>query len=420
MDILNRKEISPGIFLSLITDPRFKQNRVSVSFLTQLDEAKASINAVIPKILTNSCAAYPDLRSLNAKLSELYAAKLSESVGNLSDTQYIEISLKTIDSRYALDGEDVMAEGLSVLMECLFNPLLENGVFNKSVTETEKQACIDAIEAELNDKRLYAVRQATRLLCEGEPSAVFDRGTVEGVSAVTAEAAYEAYRSLLKTARIEIICVGCNDFSHASEIIKQAFNKIERGEMEDCFSEISPAKAEVLTHSEEMEVNQSKMVLGFKSASDDTDALTVMAKIYGGSATSKLFENVRERLSLCYYCWARFYVGKGLMISECGVEKDNIDKARDEIIAQLDLMRASDFSDDELKHALLSLENDLKIVGDNLSGIKTWYLTHIYRCDIISPEEAVERYLKVTRDRIVKAAQSIVLDTIYVLTGGDE
>ncbi|MCL2037368.1 MAG: insulinase family protein, partial [Oscillospiraceae bacterium] len=102
--------------------------------------------------------------------------------------------------------------------------------------------------------------------------------------------------------------------------------------------------------------------------------------------------------------------------AECGVEKDNIEKAKEEILAQLELVKKSDFTDIELEQAILSLKNDLKIVGDSLSGIKTWYLNHIYRCDIITPEQAIERYADISRERIVKAAQSIVLDTVYILT----
>jgi predicted Zn-dependent peptidase len=416
MDILNRREIAKGVYLSAITDPRFKQNRISVSFLTQLDVNRASANAVIGKVLTNSCRSQPNLRSLNARLSALYAARLSENIGSLGDTQYVGLSIKTIDSRYALEGEDVMGEGLRILLDCLFDPLLEDGVFKKSVTETEKQSCIDSIEAELNDKRVYAVRRATELLSEGEPSAVSDHGTIEGVKAVTPQTAYQAYKALLETARIEIICVGCNDFVSAEKVLVEEFSKLKRSEMEDCHSKISVPKAEVLNHTEKLEVNQSKMVLGLKSDSDDRDALTIMTKIYGGSATSKLFENVREKMSLCYYCWAKFYVNKQIILSECGVEKDNIEKAKTEILTQLDHMRNGEFTDEEHSHAMLSLQNDLKLVSDSLTGIKTWYLSHIYRCDIITPEEAIERYLSVTRERIISAAKSVKLDTVYVLT----
>ncbi|MCL1832505.1 MAG: insulinase family protein, partial [Oscillospiraceae bacterium] len=369
-------------------------------------------------ILTNSCNRYPDLRSLNSKLSSLYAARLYGSVGSLGDTQFVELSVKTIDTRYALDGEDTMGEGVRVLLDCLFAPLTENGAFKENVVVTEKQSCIDQIEAELNDKRLYAMRQAIRLLCKGEPAANAAHGTIDGITAVTPESAYKAYKNLLKTARVEIICVGCNDFVSAGEILQNEFAKIMRTRVEDCYSKPGALKSDVLESTEVMDVNQSKMVLGLKCDSSDREALAFMTKIYGGSATSKLFENVREKMSLCYYCWARFYDSKKLIMAECGVEKDNIDKAKAEILAQLDCMRKDDFTDTEVNHALLSLENDHKLINDSLSGIKTWYLSHIYNCDIITPEQAVARYAEVgkSRERIVNAAKSVKLDTVYVLT----
>lgn len=416
---LNRKEISSGIFMSKVTDSRFKQNRISVSFLTQLDKDGASVNAVIPKILTNSCRVLPDLRSLNKRLSALYAASLFGHTGSLGDTGEIEIAIKTIDSRYALENEDVTAQAAELLLSCLFDPLTENGGFKASVTETEKQACIDQIEAELNEKRVYALRRANELLCEGEPAAISHHGTIGGVNAVTPQSAYQAYLKLLKTARIEIICVGCNDFDALTASFTAAFAKAGRGGMEDCHSKPSRLKKDVMSFAEEMEVNQSKMVLGFKTDSDDTDGLALMTKMYGGSATSKLFENVREKMSLCYYCRAGFSANKRIMSVECGVEKDNIEKAKAEILAQLDLMKKGDFTETEINHALLSLRNDLKLVNDGLGRIKSWYLKQIYRCDIIAPEQAIERYEKVTRERIIKAAESIKLDTVYVLTDGN-
>jgi predicted Zn-dependent peptidase len=326
------------------------------------------------------------------------------------------VSIKTVDSVYALEGEDVTGDGVGVLLNCLLDPLLEGGGFKPSVTETEKQSCVDQIEAELNDKRVYAFRRASQIMFEGEPAAVHAHGTVEGVKAVTPESAYKAYQNLLRTARIEIVCVGCNDFISVRNTLSDAFSDIERGETENCRSDPSLLKKEILTREEKIDVSQSKMVLGFKSDCPDSDALTLMAKIYGGSPTSKLFENVREKMSLCYYCWAKFFFNKRIILCECGVEKDNIETAKKEILSQFDLMRSSDFTDEEIGHAALSLQNDLRIFNDSLSGVKAWYLDHIYRCDIITPEQAIERYKQVTRERIVKAAESVSLDTVYILT----
>lgn len=418
MDLLNRKEIAGGVFLSRLTDARFKKNRVSVCFLTQLDRETVSAKAVVPKILTNSCRRYPDLRSLNARLSALYAARLSESDTNMGDTGCVSVEITTVDDRYALDGESILEEGIEILLDCILDPLLENGAFKQSAVETEKQSVIDLILAELNEKREYAIKRAVEVLCEGEPFS--RRATVEAVSEVTPESAYAAYKNMLETSRIEIFCVGCNDFSNAEKTLTEAFKSVKRGKTEDCHSEYSPLKAEPVTQTEKMDVSQSKMVIGFKSDSRDIDALTLMTKIYGGSATSKLFENVREKMSLCYYCWAKYNYCKGTLIAESGVETENIEKAKQEIQNQLDLIKKGDFTDEEVLHARLSLQNDLKSLNDRLSGMGTWYLIRIYVCDIVTPEAMFERYSSVTRERLVKAAESVKLDTVYILTGEQE
>jgi len=417
MDLLNRKEIAGGVFLSTHTDARFKKNRVSFCFFTQLDREKVSARAVVPKILTNSCRRYPDLRSLNARLSALYAASLSDGHSNIGDTECVSVGITVIDDRYALDGEKVIEEGINILLDCVFDPLLDgDGAFKQSVVTTEKRTVTDIILAELNEKREYAIKRAVEVLCEGEPYAC--RATVEGVEAATAESIYRAYKEMLETARIEIFCVGRNDFNDAGKVLTAAFSKIRRGSTEDCHSSLSPLKSEVSQRTEAMDVNQSKMVIGFKSDSGDVDALSLMTKIYGGSATSKLFENVREKMSLCYYCWAKYNHCKGTVVAESGVETENIGKAKDEILNQLDLIRNGGFTDEEMSHALLSLQNDLKSLNDKLSGIEMWYLIRIYSCDIVTPEEMFKRYSGVGRERIIKAANSLKLDTVYVLTGG--
>lgn len=424
MDILNRAEIAPGVFLSRITDARFKQNRVSFCFLTRLGEETASVNAVVPKILTNSCRDYPDLRALNARLSALYAARLTANVANMGDDQCVMVEISVIDDRYALEGEAVLNEGINILLGCVFDPLTdENGFFKESVTEIEKQACIDQIEAELNEKRVYALNRAAEILCAGEPGAVRASGTVGGVRAVTPQTAFSAYKRLLETARTEIFCGGGNAFSGVGETLAAAFKGVRRGEIGECGSKYSPLKPEPVVRTEKMDVNQSKMVVGFKTASTDLDALTVMTKIYGGSAASKLFENVREKMSLCYYCMAKLQPLKGTVTAECGVETENMEKARAEIINQLDLIKNGDFTDGELAHARLSLQNDLKTVNDKLSGISLWYFVRIYQRDAVTPEQMAERYLAVTRERIIEAANSLSLDAVYILTekdGGNE
>ena len=417
---INRVEIAKGVFFTAICDKRFKMNKITVNFMAQLDEKTVALNAVVPGILSKSSKAYPTFKELNNKLSALYAARLSDTVGKLGDTQYMGLSVTSVDDAYALDGEKITEEALDILLDCLFNPVVEKGVFPEKTTALEKQMLIDDIQAELNDKRSYAVHKGAEMAFRGEPAALSQDGTVELAEKINARDAYAAYENMLAHCPVEIICVGCNDFESAKEKLAKAFGEVERGEIAACRSHISKAKETAEEQIDKLSVTQSKMVLVMKSDLDNPSAIRIMSKVYGGTTTSKLFLNVREKLSLCYYCWARYNEKKGAMLIDCGIENSNIEKAKAEIIAQFEDMKKGNFTDDDVMFAKLNAQNTMKTIGDSLSAIAGWYLSAIYMNDIKTPEEVMEQDMAVTREQIIQAANSMKLDTVYILTSNGE
>ena len=417
---INRTEIAKGVYFTAICDKRFKMNKITVNFMAQLDEKTVALNAIVPSILSKCSKTYPTLTILNNKLSSLYAARLSDTVGKLGDTQYMGLSVTSIDDAYALDNEKITDEALDILLDCLFNPVLENGIFSEKTTALEKQMLIDDIQADLNDKRSYAVQKGAEIAFKGEPAALSQDGTVELAEKITAKSAYEAYLNMLKNCRVEIICVGCNDFMGAKDKLSKAFSKIERAKTAPCGSTVSKPKNSAETQIDKLSVTQSKMVMIMKSDLKNPSALRIMSRVYGGTTTSKLFMNVREKLSLCYYCWSRYNEKKGAMLIDCGIENSNIEKAKAEIIAQFEDMKKGNFSDDDVLYAKLNSQNTLKTIGDSLGAIAGWYLSAIYMNDIKSPEEVMEEDMAVTREQIIEAANSMKLDTVYILTSNVE
>lgn len=415
-----RREIGKGIYFSRITDPRFKLNLISVRFLAPISEETASENAVVGGILTKSCRKYPTFAILNNKLSSLYAAKLGCRLSKVGDAQSVAISVACIDNKYALENENVNDEAADMLMDCLFDPLLENGVFAEKTTALERQELIDDIEAELNDKQAYANHKADEIMYKGEPAAVRSLGSVKQAKMITAKSAYNAYQRLLTHCRIEIICVGCSDFEASQKKLAEAFAKLKREEIFPCGSKYSPLKEAEALVTEKLSVTQSKLVLGFKTDCKNIPALQLMSAIYGGTTTSKLFLNVREKMSLCYYCWSAVSRTKGALTVASGVENENLETAKNEIIAQLEAMKNGDFTDEDIEYAKMYRRNHLKTFNDGISSMEAWYFAGIYNDDIKTPEDAIEEDMKVTREEIVEAAKSVKLDTVYILTSDDE
>lgn len=418
-NIINRRKIADGVYFSSITDKRYKKNLISVAFSTQLSEDTATENVIVPVLLTKCNSKLPTYKAFNNKMSRLYASGIGGTAGRQYDLQTISFGAYYLDDIYALSGEKMTGIMTDILIDCLTSPVTENGVFSEKFVELEKKTVIDNIETAINDKRSYAIERAMKTICKGEPASVCSYGTVEKAKLITPDSAYKAYRRMLETMPCEIICTGCSDFDGVAEKFAAAFEKVGRHDIENTTIALSPVKTQTEEVTERLTVNQSKLVLGFKSHSDDDAALVLLQKIFGGTTSSKLFRNVREKMSLCYYCSAARIDLKGIMLVNSGVENENIEKTKEAVIDQLEEIKNGNFTNEDINFAEMAIKNDFKSVADSAGNVSNWYFDCIRKNDIVTPEEKLGRYLGVSKERIIAAAKSMVLDSVYVLTGNE-
>lgn len=418
-NIINRRKIADGVYFSSITDKRYKKNLISVAFSTQLSEDTATENVIVPVLLTKCNSKLPTYKAFNNKMSRLYASGIGGTAGRQYDLQTISFGAYYLDDIYALSGEKMTGIMTDILIDCLTSPVTENGVFSEKFVELEKKTVIDNIETAINDKRSYAIERAMKTICKGEPASVCSYGTVEKAKLITPDSAYKAYRRMLETMPCEIICTGCSDFDGVAEKFAAAFEKVGRHDIENTTIALSPVKTQTEEVTERLTVNQSKLVLGFKSHSDDDAALVLLQKIFGGTTSSKLFRNVREKMSLCYYCSAARNDLKGIMLVNSGVENENIEKTKEAVIDQLEEIKNGNFTNEDINFAEMAIKNDFKSVADSAGNVSNWYFDCIRKNDIVTPEEKLVRYLGVSKERIIAAAKSMVLDSVYVLTGNE-
>ena len=418
-NIINRRKIADGVYFSSITDKRYKKNLISVAFSTQLSEDTATENVIVPVLLTKCNSKLPTYKAFNNKMSRLYASGIGGTAGRQYDLQTISFGAYYLDDIYALSGEKMTGIMTDILIDCLTSPVTENGVFSEKFVELEKKTVIDNIETAINDKRSYAIERAMKTICKGEPASVCSYGTVEKAKLITPDSAYKAYRRMLETMPCEIICTGCSDFDGVAEKFAAAFEKAGRHDIENTTIALSPVKTQTEEVTERLTVNQSKLVLGFKSHSDDDAALVLLQKIFGGTTSSKLFRNVREKMSLFYYCSAARNDLKGIMLVNSGVENENIEKTKEAVIDQLEEIKNGNFTNEDINFAEMAIKNDFKSVADSAGNVSNWYFDCIRKNDIVTPEEKLGRYLGVSKERIIAAAKSMVLDSVYVLTGNE-
>lgn len=419
-----KKNVANGIDIIFVPATQFKTNELAISLLVPLKKETASENALLSMLLCESCSAYKTLRELNTHLASLYGAVLSPAVSKLGENQLIKFGITCIDDRFALDDKKILTECLSLLLSLLFEPNFdENGLFTQNSVDVQKRLLIEKIESEENEKRTYVLRKTESIMFEGEPYAINRYGTKEDVNKATPESLKTAWENLLKTSSVLLTVVGNASQQEVKKLLLDKFSNVERDYKAPVDAVFNPVPNEIKKVKEEMEVKQGKLVMGFRvNITPDSElapAMRSFADVFGGGPYSKLFANVREKMSLCYYCSARYVRQKSFIVVQSGCEEENMDKAVSEILNQIEEIKKGNF-DYEFSSSKMALTDTINSVYDAPESLEVWYTSQMADKNIKSPAESAAENKSVTKEQIMECANLISLDTVYRLVGNDD
>jgi len=414
-------ELFPGMTLRCVQDSRFKQGCLSFQLIRQMDAGEAALNALLPAVLLRGTKQHPDLRSVTEHLDQLYGASVSTLVRRVGDYQTVGLYCGFMDDRFALPGDRVLVPMIDFLRELLLCPLVENGAFLPEIVESEKKNLIATIEAERNDKRAYAMGQLLKTMCRGDSFGLPRLGEKEQVAAITPSALYDHFQKILRESPIELFYVGSRESSEIARLLRPVFAELDRA--------VRPLQPQTGFHScegcyrvETLDVAQGKLCIGYTTPitnrCPEFPAMQLFNTIFGAGMTSKLFVNIREKLSLCYSVGSGYYGTKGIVTVSAGIDFDKEELTRQEVQRQLEACQRGEITDAELRSAREALLSSLRATHDSPGSIEGYYATAALSGMGMTPEEYMAAVRAVTREQVVAAANSLSLHTTYFLKGG--
>jgi predicted Zn-dependent peptidase len=419
-----RKQIMPDTNLTCVRTDKFKTCCLSLSLITRLDKDVASKNALLPRVLLRGTASHPDMESINSTLDGLYGARILPMVRKKGEKHCVGFLADFVDDDFVAPGENILEKTAALLGEMLLAPNTHGGLLLSDYVESEKKNLIDDIRAGINDKRSYSIDRLFELMCSAEPFGLSKLGDEKNAEAITAASLTKHYRSLVASSQLEIFYCGAHDPARVETALRNSLESLPRaGRAEEIVTDVKleAAAKEPRSFTDKFDVGQGKLSLGFRLGktmlSPNYAALMVFNAVYGGSVTSKLFLNVREKLSLCYYASSFVEKHKGVMAVYSGVEFSKFDEAKNEILAQLDAVRRGDISDWELLSAKRAVITSLKSTMDKPTGIEDLFFDQAISSVKMTPDELAALADAVTAQEVADIAAAIELDTIYYLTG---
>lgn len=420
---MQKISINDGINLYLINDRKFKFFRACVLFHRPLSRQEVTKNSVLASVMRMQSSNYPDSSAIAIALEELYGADLIARSSKYGEHQIIKLGVQTICDEAA--GTNNFDNAMKLLYDIVINSG-SGSSFDEKIVETEKKNIRDAILAQKNDKRTYSVLRLQEEMCKNEPYGINPLGYIDELEKINAENLYKHYKEVLSESRIDIIFTGNFQNDKAEEAAKHIAQTLDARVPAETVTENRYDVQEIKKVTDKMDVTQGKLCMGFrlfeKSRGVKYAQVVVFNALFGGTATSKLFENVREKLSLCYYVSSSIDRLKEIMIVRSGVEFDNFQTAYDEIMLQLDEIKKCNITDAELDAAKKQIINAYQSNYDSIGAMEEYYTMQLLLKTDVPISEMVNAISSVTKEQAAEAARGVKLDTVYYLDsfGGEK
>ena len=414
-------EIKKGIKLHTIKTEKFKTNLIAIMLTTKLNRENVTKNALIPAVLRRGTKNLTTQEEINKKLEEMYGASLDCGLDKTGDNQVLKFYIETVNDEFLpQEAENMLKISLEKIFEFVFNPYLENGCFKKEYVEQEKENIKQIIDGKIDNKARYSLDRCIEEMYKEQPYGLYKYGYVEDMRDINEKNLYEYYQKLINECKIDIFVSGIID-EETGNIIKNNENIIKLKDRVPQYNEpeiIAKRTEKENDVQESMDVTQGKLIIGMDLDIDDDNLrfdVMIYNSIFGGSANSKLFQNVREKASLAYTASSSYYRFKNNIFINCGIEIKNYDKALEIIKQQIEDMKKGDFTDEEVENAKKGIIASIKTIDDEQDTEITYFFSQELSKSKCNIEQYMQRISEVTKDKVVDVANKVSINTVYFL-----
>ena len=421
---ITKNEIKKGVTLHTIKVDKFKSNIVAIFCTTTLTKQNATKNALISLLLRRGTNNIKTQEELGIKLEEMYGALFNSGIDKIGDNHLLKFYLETINDEYLPDNDThILKETIDLLVDLVFNPLVEDNAFKQEYFEQEKNTLVKLINSKKDNKRLYALNRCIEEMYKDTPYGIYKLGEVKDVEKIENKELYEYYKQLIQNMRIDIYVSGNINDNEVEKYVKENKNIQKLQDRDPNYTPIEFKIEDVnCTENivqESMDVVQGNLMMGIRVGASNQQEVyksVVYNSLLGGSANSKLFQNVREKAHLAYVASSNYLRHKHDIIISSGIEIENFDKALKIIKEQIEDIKKGNFTDEDLEEAKKITIEELKVIEDEQDSQITYdFGQEIETLQGVSLEEYFAGIEKITRQDVIDIAKRVKIDTIFFL-----
>ena len=415
------RELKQGIKLHTINTDKFKTNLIAVFLTTKLERDSVTKNALISMLLRRGSKSMPTQEEISKQMEEMYGASFDCGLDKTGDNQVLKFYIESINDNYIPEKEeDILKMSIEKLFEIVFDPYLENGGFKPEYVEQEKNNIKQRIEGKIDNKARYAMDRCIEEMYPNEPFGLYKFGYIEDLDKINGVDLYNSYKELIQNCKIDIFVSGNID-EQITERIEQNENIKKLEEREPQYNIPKIEKKEIKEENvvtESMDVTQGKLILGLDVNIDKEELkydMLIYNSILGGTANSKMFQNVREKAHLAYVASSSYLRHKNNVFINCGIEIENYEKALELIKKQIEDMKNGDFTQEDIDNAKKGIIATIKTIDDEQDTGITYYFGQELAKTRVSIDEYIKKVEEVEKSNVIDVAKKVSINTVYFL-----
>ena len=416
------KKICSGINLSVIPSDKFKSGVITFSLTVPLSRCSSAYNNILSGILRRGTRKYPTMSELNRRLDELYGTYMEIKSNTLGKNLSLSFICEVLDNKFVPDNTDILSKVIAIVSEMIIDPIFIDDSFDDNIFEQEKRIILDDLDSEINNTRAYSIIRCKEMMLEKYKEYPTVSETKDIIKGATLNDIKNHYVSLISTSPLDVFYIGATDENIIENTLIKCFSEHKFPANRSFFPAFPVRREKFKEATEKMPVFQGKLSMCFSTGTcicKDNDSYytaLLLNEIFGGSASSKLFLNVREKMGLCYYCSSSFG-HSGIITVSSGIEVKNYDLTRSAIIEQLEQIKRGSISDDELYFAKRSIQNSYKQLYDSPLDLQAFYSSRMIFGISDTLEDSRIKLDHVTKESIIELAQSTSLDALFFIEG---
>lgn len=423
-DNLKIENPQKDLHVKVLPTTKFKTTTITLKFMAPLDSDTMTARSILSKVLVRATKQWPSDKDFNRHLSHLYGAYVNSFVSKFKDKHVITISLELVNERYLKDQTPLFEKGLELLREMIYNPLISDNQFDEIFVAQEKSLLSKKLNAMIDNKSQISFLNLLKYMLGEQPYRHLATGQVEYIADITPENLYHTYQSMLQNDYCAVYVVGNVDEQQVKSQIQTYFN-INPFSFE--LSQPNPIGQDHNTPQviiETDDVDQAKLNMGFtlpaKYGDPEYFAMIVFNVMFGGDPSSVLFNEVREKQSLAYSIHSQIDAKNGFLFVLSGVSTDKYEIAKETIVSEFEKFQQGDFEEEKLALAKKVILSQRQESYDRAKSIIEIMNNNILLDEPMSEENYISGIQNVNKSDIQQLAQETTLDTIYILTKGDD